>query len=165
MQIAVISDIHDRTDHLKMAFVHIRNLSCRAIICLGDIVSASTLNYLLELCSATPAIPIYIVWGNNDNTLVLNSIAFSHTIARLQGRSIMLDGLSIAMTHYPNTAAQLAKSQQYDMVFYGHTHKMDIKYEGKCLLANPGEIAGNKTGCVSFGLVDTHTRQCTFIRI
>ena len=36
------------------------------------------------------------------------------------------------------------KSGKYDLVFYGHTHKPWAEKIGNCLLANPGELAGQR---------------------
>ena len=43
------------------------------------------------------------------------------------------------MTHTDHNVEEVAKSQMYDILIYGHTHKQDIRQVGKTLVINPGE--------------------------
>ncbi|HLD30045.1 MAG TPA: metallophosphoesterase family protein, partial [bacterium] len=46
------------------------------------------------------------------------------------------------------------KSQNYDLIIYGHTHKIDTRKEGKTLVINPGELGGWLTGRKTFVILD-----------
>ena len=62
--------------------------------------------------------------------------------------------------HYPELAIPIAKSGEYDIVVYGHTHKIDIQ-KGESLLLNPGETGGWTTGKATVAVVDIETLEAT----
>lgn len=160
MKIAVISDIHDRTDHLKLALDDILGQGCSSILCLGDIDSPFSLNTLVNL---TETIPIDLVLGNNDFDISeFEQIERSHSRLTIHGMiaSIAISNLRIGMIHLPDIALSMAKSKDYDFVFYGHTHQAHVQRVGSCILANPGEIMG-RNGSVSFGILNTATQKFT----
>jgi len=70
---------------------------------------------------------------------------------------IELDGLKIAMNHYPKIARGLAASGRYDLVCYGHDHTAYEEWLGETLLLNPGEIMG-LNGRSTLAILDTATR-------
>lgn len=160
MKIAVISDIHDRIDHLELVIEKIVESGCIRILCLGDISSPFALNALI---SQTPTIPIDMVYGNNDFDIGdFEKISLAHPRLVIHGISADLSfgGFRIAITHLPGIAKNMAESGNYDFVFYGHTHAARIETIGKCTLANPGEIMG-RTGQIGYGILDTKSGQFT----
>ncbi len=164
MKWAVISDIHDRVDHLEMVLEQAEEMDCGGILCLGDMESPFTLNALLEM---TETMPIEMVWGNNDfETTAFENIASQHPRLTIYGitAEIALSGIRVAMTHYPQMARNMAVTGEYDFVFYGHTHEASIIKINRCILANPGEVMGRK-GTISFGILDTETRQFTLHKV
>jgi len=46
------------------------------------------------------------------------------------------------MFHKDDVISDLAKSQCYNVIIYGHTHKIDLYKEGKTTVINPGECGG-----------------------
>ena len=53
-----------------------------------------------------------------------------------------INGEKMAFTHFPEKAKKLAETGNYDIVFYGHTHKPWEEKIEKCLLINPGNATG-----------------------
>ncbi len=53
-----------------------------------------------------------------------------------------INNKKIAFNHFPSIAKKLAKTNKYDFVFYGHTHKPWEEKIGECILLNPGNVAG-----------------------
>ncbi|MEG0426637.1 MAG: YfcE family phosphodiesterase [Akkermansia sp.] len=154
MRIGVISDIHDRLDHLQLVMEELREADCEAIICLGDICAPFTLLALLE---HSEHLPIHLVFGNNDGDIfLLSQIASHHDRVTLHGQfgQTVIAGLRIAMTHYPAIATPLAKSGDYDVILYGHNHTAASTIVGHCILGNPGEIMG-RLGTIGYGILDT----------
>ena len=78
-----------------------------------------------------------------------------------QWAALEIDGVRIAMNHYPELAQALALSGQYDLVCYGHNHLQNWEQVGNCQLVNPGEIMG-RLGAPSWGLFDTESRTWSF---
>lgn len=158
MNIGVISDIHDRVDHLGLVIEQLRERSCVRIFCLGDICLPYTLHALAEM---TVTIPVDIVYGNNDfDVSDFEQIALAHPDLTLHGDIATLapGGIRVALTHMPEIARSMAHSGEYDMVFYGHTHVAAREMIGDCLLANPGEIMGKK-GSIGYGILDLGSRE------
>jgi uncharacterized protein len=65
----------------------------------------------------------------------------------------------IFLTHYPLIANTIAKSKEFDAVFYGHDHLKSKERIGDCLVLNPGEIGAYKTGVGSYAIYDTDTND------
>lgn len=128
MKIAILSDSHDNAPNLKKALSLIENNKIKTIIHCGDVSTPETLKELLKSFKGK----IYIVSGNADSGFE----KFPET-----GR-MEVDRKLIAFTHMPKKARELAASQQYDLVFYGHTHKPWEEKVGKTRLVNPGNMAG-----------------------
>jgi len=55
---------------------------------------------------------------------------------------------------HPGELDALIKSQIYDIVIYGHTHKPVIEKQGKTLVINPGECGGWLSGNSTIALAD-----------
>ena len=73
-----------------------------------------------------------------------------------------LDRKKALLLHEPDILDTAVKSGLYDVIIYGHTHKSDIKREGKTLIINPGEAGGWLSGKGSAVILDTDTMQEEF---
>ncbi len=165
MKIAVISDIHENFHNLILALKEIKSLKCEKILFLGDYMN----NGIAKVLAASE-IPVFAIWGNNDG----DKVAITKT-ALTQGSNLEvgfetwdfleIDGRKIFLTHYPMLAKPMAKSGEYDAVFYGHNHEKNIDASGKCIIVNPGEISAHKTGKATFAVYDTKTNKAEIITI
>ena len=75
-----------------------------------------------------------------------------------------VDGLRVAVNHYPEIARGLALSGQYALVCFGHNHTASEEKVGECVLLNPGEVMG-LMGRRTFAFFDTRTRATEFIEL
>ncbi len=167
MKIAVISDIHENRHNLILFFRYIEKNKIDAVICLGDFINNGIAKLLANL-----DVPVYAVWGNNDGTkaqimqtsLVEGSnLNFDAEYSDATFRFLDLDGKKVFLTHYDSLARPMAKSGDFDVVFYGHTHQSNIEKVGDCLMVNPGEIAGIITGKTSFALYNSENNDAEII--
>ena len=138
MLVGLVSDIHGTLpDGVHNAFANVDY-----IICAGDMCSPSV---LWELDSIAPTIACL---GNNDwqdyGSFVRREV---HTV---------IGGASIAITHYPQDAARLAQSGDYQLVVHGHTHVPCDYLVGNCRVINPGSTTRPRGGS---------DRQCATLRI
>ncbi|MEZ5324161.1 MAG: YfcE family phosphodiesterase [Verrucomicrobiales bacterium] len=155
MKIAVLSDIHDRLDHLELVLAKVRESAADVLFFLGDFCAPFSLAALAEGF----ANPIHVVFGNNDgDVFLLCKIAAGYDHVTLYGQfaELQIDGREFALNHYPDISRRLAESGHYAAVFSGHDHQRYVHQIGDTLWANPGEIMG-RFGVVSFGLFDTRT--------
>ena len=56
--------------------------------------------------------------------------------------------------HAPDMLDALERSGAYDIIVYGHTHKLDVR-GGETLVVNPGECGGWLTGRCTVAVLDT----------
>lgn len=158
MKIAIVSDIHDNLPNLKKFLEFIRKERVKSLIVCGDVgVDEETLKFLSdnfkEKIFFTPG--NMDVWQNSKNQNPRSRIKLFETAGELE-----IDGLKIALTHFPPEAKRLAlnAAENYDFVFYGHNHKPWLEQIGNCLLANPGNLAGLYYKA-SFALLETKTKK------
>ncbi len=167
MKVAVLSDIHDRLDHLEAVLLAVTETRAERLFFLGDFCAPFSLAALAAGFSG----PVDIVFGNNDgDQFLLCQIAAKHPHLTLHAPLAELeveDGRRVALQHYPEIGRRLAESGAYDAVFSGHDHQRYVHQVGETLWANPGEVMG-RFGVVSFGLWDTATNtfehiECSII--
>jgi putative phosphoesterase len=159
MKIAVMSDSHDHIRRLDLALVLM--VEADRIIHCGDLCSPFMVKHIGE---AARGRPVDIVWGNNDgDPRLICDVAGSYRNICLHGQfaEIEIDGLTIAVNHYPEIAGPLAASGRFDLVCYGHDHTAHESRVGECTLLNPGELMGMK-GPSTFAWFDTVSRAVRF---
>ena len=155
MKIAIISDIHENFHNLILALQEMEKQQVEQILCLGDLINPGIAKVL-----ANQAIPVFMIWGNNDGDKVEITLASKRagsqlTVSVRTYDFIELDGRKIFMTHYEDLAMPMAKSGLYDAVLYGHNHELFSEKIGACWIINPGELAASKTKKATFTIYDT----------
>jgi uncharacterized protein len=148
MLIAILSDIHDNIPKLRAAIEHIQRVD--ALLCGGDLCSP----FIVDELAKFPR-QLHVVFGNNDadlfritqKTSAVNQSRAPEDRIQLHGEFFEggLGGKRIAMIHFEQIGKALARSGQYDLVCYGHTHQFSIERDlatGAVRGLNPGEIFG-----------------------
>jgi len=168
MEVAILSDIHDHIDKLKKVLKAIEG-KVESIVFCGDMVSPFTTGVL-----AKTNLPTYACLGNNDEDQIgmmkMGGTKFTWTHLSQEFGEVELDDKKIAFCHYPKLAELLAKTGDYDAVFYGHTHIAKSELVGKTLLLNPGAVCGinfdkgsyDKT---SYAIYNTNTNTAEIIEL
>lgn len=163
MKIAVLSDIHDRLDHLARATFAANEAGCARLLFLGDFCAPFSLQQMVtEFNGAIDAI-----FGNNDgDQFLLCRVAAKHPHVTLHGQfaQLVIDERNIFLTHYPEIATPIAKSGEYDAVLYGHNHIAHAEHIGSILLANPGEVMG-RLGPPTIGIYDTNSNTMEHVEV
>lgn len=155
MRIAVISDIHENFHNLILALQDMSRRDINQIICLGDLMNSGIAKLL-----GAQEIPVFMIWGNNDGEKVEVALASkkegsSLTVSLNVYDFLEFDSRKIFVSHYDDLAGPMAKSGEYDAVFYGHNHLASVEKESDCWIVNPGEIAASKTKKASYAIYDT----------
>lgn len=162
MKIAILSDTHDNIWKLDDALGMMGE--AEALIHCGDLCSPFVIKHLGKGAGGRP---VHIVWGNNDgDQFLISRVAAGYPSVKLHGQfaELTLDGVRIAVNHYPEIARPLAAGGRFDLVCYGHDHTAHLETLGESLLLNPGEIMGMK-GRRTFAWFDTATRQVRFAEV
>jgi len=156
MRLAIISDTHDNLPNLKKAIDLIKKEKIKILLHCGDIFRLDTLKEGLKSFQGK----IYIIFSEADADFSripedsFEDLPKSKVFEK--SGQIKIDGEKIAFCHFPEIGRDLANSQKYDLVFYGHTHKPWEEKIGKTRLVNPGNIAGLFFR-PSFAIYDTKT--------
>ena len=152
MKIAIVSDTHNNWQNFKKAIDWIKKEKIQTILHCGDISSQETIDEAVKYFGKE----IKFAKGNADFELDLpEKIELE---IELESPSVSSGRLSlkVAFCHFPDIAKKLAQSGDFDLVFYGHTHRPWDEKIGECHLINPGELAGqfNKA---TFAVYDAST--------
>ena len=140
--IGIISDTHDNRPLIRKAVKILTKRKIDHLIHAGDFISPFTAADFSGL-----SCPFTGVFGNNDGERLGIAKAYL-SLGNVHSVSTELNicERKIYIRHEPDAVEVIAKSQEYDVVVYGHTHKIDIRKIGKSLLINPGECCGWVTG-------------------
>ncbi len=154
MKLGVMSDSHDNIPNVKRAVELFNQIGVDLVVHAGDFIAPFAIDPLTELNCRVVG-----VFGNNDGERVVLAKKFE-AIGEVHPNlaSVTLGNQSIAVMHYPELAIPISKSGDYDIVVYGHTHKVDVNTDN-ALLLNPGETGGWTTGKATVAVVDLEVRD------
>lgn len=154
MLIGVMADSHDNVPKIEAAVSLFNQHQVEHVLHAGDFVAPFAIDPLRGLDC-----PVLSVFGNNDGER-LGLAARIREIGEVHAylATATLADRRIAVVHYPELAEPLAKSGAFDLVVYGHTHRVDQRQDHGLLL-NPGETGGWLTGCSTVAVVDLTALQ------
>ncbi len=156
-----MSDSHDKWENLEKAIEIANSQGCQYLLFAGDLIAPPGIAILEKFKGKTK-----FIWGNNEFERVgitrkldsMNDIELCGDI--FEGE---IDGVKVFMNHYPRIAEIAAKSGEFDLCIYGHTHDYKEEMIGDTRLLNPGEIQGYATNNPSFVIFDTQTKEVSRI--
>jgi len=159
MLIGIMSDTHDNLPAIAKAIELFNREKVDLVIHAGDYVAPFVKRELSKLKA-----PLKGVFGNNDGERKgLNKVlGISEEILEIEA-----DEMKIIVLHGTNekVVEAFAKSQLYDVIVRGHTHKYEIRETGRSILVNPGEVCGYLTGVKSIAFLDTKKREIKIINL
>ncbi len=157
MKVAFMSDSHDNVWALAEALRLAARRGVEHVVHLGDIVAP----FNAQVFKDNFAGEVDIVFGNNDGDRVLLVERFSEIGARLHHPPVTLrvGPLTIAAMHEPLFPESIAETGMFDLVAWGHTHRLEINRQGRVLMLNPGELHGFLSGRKTFIILDTETME------
>ncbi|MCU0653325.1 MAG: metallophosphatase family protein [Candidatus Pacebacteria bacterium] len=157
MKIAIISDTHDNLARLGKFLAYAANNSIEAVVHCGDIAEGETLGYLAKNFDGK----IYAAFGNMcyRDSVRRSAKKLGDKVALFEDfGQVELDGLNLGFCHFIEEAKRNCKTNRFDFVFYGHSHKPWMEQFENCILANPGNLAGLIFKS-SFAVLDTSTKK------
>jgi putative phosphoesterase len=179
MKIGILSDSHDNLPAIERIVERFNAERVGLVLHAGDFVSPFTSIPLGKLHA-----PLVGVFGNNDGDRIYLTRRFDGIGTIHPGyHTFEVDGLRVVLMHEPKSIDALAGSGTYDLVVYGHTHKVDVRpapqpqagpgpqtdlgplaASGRpAAVVNPGEAGGWLTGRSTAVLFDTLTGQAEVI--
>ena len=161
MKIGIISDTHDNLSQIKKAVEIFNREKVELVLHAGDFVSPFTaLGFKNLNC------PLYGVFGNNDGDKLYLQVKFKGIgeICPVPYEA-NIDHRNIIMLHKEKLINNLAESQKYEVIIYGHTHRTDLRKIGKTLIVNPGECGGWLTGKSTIALLDLENLEAKIVEL
>lgn len=154
MKLGIIADSHENMPLIAKAVESFNHQEVDLVLHAGDFISAITAKEFKKLKAK-----LIGVFGNNDGDKLLLQKRFQG-IGELYDdyHELEIEGRKIVLMHQPKFLKALIASGKYDLIIYGHTHKVDIR-EGQPLVVNPGECGGWLTGRRTVAIVDLETMK------
>lgn len=150
MLIGLISDTHENMPLIAKAVACFNEAGVDLVLHAGDLISPITAKEFRNLKARMVA-----VFGNNDGEHMLWRERISGWGEVWDGDyETVLDGCRVLMMHAPRHLEELAASQAYGVIVYGHTHQSDRRMVGTTLIVNPGECGGWLTGTSTVALLE-----------
>ena len=158
MKIGIISDTHDNLTALGKAVEFFNNENLEIVLHAGDFISPFTIMMLKEIRCGFMG-----VFGNNDgDKLMLKKISDGNIFK--SPHTINLGNKKIIISHELPLDA-LIQSQYYDLIIYGHTHKVDSRVIDKTIVVNPGECGGWLTGNSTVAICDLNEKKTQIVTL
>ena len=161
MRIGVISDTHipDKCEHIPAAVLDaFRNVDM--VIHAGDIVNLKVIDALKSVCPKVIAVA-----GNMD---------CSDVVKKYPGKEVFdISGVRIGLMHGSGAPVNLVellkstfKTDNCDIIIFGHSHKPMNEKIGKVLFFNPGSATDSLSECTSYGIIEINGNiNATIIKI
>ncbi len=160
MLIGILSDSHDNVPYLNKAVEIFNQRQVRLVLHAGDFVSGFTSKPFSNLKCKFRG-----VFGNNDGDKLFLKDKFKNIGEIYEGiYEDVIDDKRIILFHRETLVEELAQSGKYDIIIYGHTHKVDLR-EGNPFIINPGECGGWITGKSTIAVLDTEKMKAEIIEL
>lgn len=160
MLLGVISDTHGHVQYTREAIRLLESLAPAAVLHCGDIGSA-------EIVDLFAPWPTHFVLGNvdEDEREIAAAIAAAGQTNHGAFGSLTLAGRKIAFLHGHDASRlrQEIASGRWDLVCHGHTHRRDVRREGKTTVLNPGALY--RADPHSLAVVDLESMEVTQIAL
>lgn len=148
--IGIMADSHDNLNAVRQAVRLFNSHGCRLVFHAGDFVAPFSARELHRL-----SCPLLTVYGNCDGekeglreaVRPVGKIFSAPHKLRYEGRRFLL-------THIPLKEKTDTLKEKTDVYIFGHTHRPEIRREGKLLIINPGEVGGWVTGKNTVAIYD-----------
>lgn len=162
--IGIIADTHDHMKAIRKAVKFFNSKKVELVLHAGDFIAPFTVREFKNLNAR-----LIGVFGNNDGErrhLKENYLSQMHTELK-EVQEVELRGKKIFLYHGTNEQMiRIAiKSERYDVVIRGHTHKPEVNQEGKTLVTNPGEACGYLSGKKTVALLDLEKLKAKIVKL
>jgi len=161
MKIGILSDSHDHVWNLRKAVKQATDLGVEEIIHCGDLISPFMLEEFEPFTGR-----VHLIYGNNPGDHIL----LARKITAMDGKVVFYGwvgeleygDLEVCFIHDPDLARKIARSGDFGLVCFGHTHRWHLERIRDCIFLNPGEILGKKEPA-GWALLDTDSLEIEHI--
>lgn len=160
MKIGVMADSHENMPMIAKAVELFNREKVELVLHAGDFISPITAKEFRKLKAK-----LIGVFGNNNGDKLYLRHKFQE-IGEIHPDTweTEIEGKRIALMHQPCFLEALIASKRYDIIIYGHTHRVDLR-PGPPLVVNPGECGGWLTGKCTVGIIDLKTMKADILSL
>ncbi|ABV32993.1 MULTISPECIES: metallophosphoesterase [Pseudothermotoga] len=149
----IISDTHDNIPKIRQFLDEAKRRNVTHIFHCGDVISPFALaEFLKQDCD------FYGVFGNNDGEKILLNQKSSGRMKKGPAE-LIISKYRILMMHEPISIDAFLEANFFDFVFYGHTHKVDVRKSSKTVVLNPGDASGYLSNQATAVFLEPETGQ------
>lgn len=162
MRIGIISDTHDNLPQFHKAIDFFNDSKVSLVLHAGDIISPFCMAEFERL-----KCPVIVVFGNNDGEKRLWYERIKTKGEIFPGaHEFIYEGVRFLMTHsLDEKPEEIASLSKYDVVIYGHSHKIEEQRIGSTLFINPGEAGGWVSGKSTVVLLEIPKKTVKFVTL
>ncbi len=137
--ILLFSDSHNDRFSFETLYQRFKRYKFKAAIHLGDVTDFNNLSILREISEE-----FYLVKGNNDrfdmeNVAILKKLNIDFSFPPYE---IFIEPFGfITIMHEPYFLKDYILKDHTRYIFYGHTHRKELKEENSKIIVNPGSIS------------------------
>ena len=160
MKIGLISDSHDNIPLIKKAVDAFNARKAEFVLHAGDYIAL----FAVDALKGGLSCPFKGVYGNNDGE--------KQGLAKISKGNIVdppleleLAGKKIFIAHSLENVETKMDEKKYDLILYGHSHKLDIKKKNGVLAVNPGECGGWLYGKSTVVMLDLSNMETEVIEL
>lgn len=150
-KIGLFSDSHEDRAAIAKAIEIFNQAGVDLVLHCGDLISPIMVGELRKISAA-----FHFVFGNNDGERIFLSQKLGEIGAVIHtGPAVLVhQDKKIIFMHEPVAVESLARSGDFDLVCYGHTHQLVNQNIKGCRLVNPGESCGLLSGRKTIMIMD-----------
>ena len=160
MKIGLISDSHDNIPHIVKATDAFNSRKTEFVLHAGDYIAP----FAVDALKGGLSCPFKGVFGNNDGEKPGLAQRSKGSIVE-PPLELELAGKKILITHSLENVEAKMDEKKYDLILYGHTHKLDIKRRNGVLAVNPGECGGWLYGRSTVVMLDLSNMETEVIEL
>jgi putative phosphoesterase len=157
MIVGIIADTHDNLPKFEQAVDFFNKQRVSFVFHAGDFVAPFAVSKLKKLSCDWRG-----VFGNNDGERA-GLAAISESKIKDVVLKVELHNRKIVVVHDIHTLG--AAGEKADAIICGHTHKPEIRTEGKRVFINPGECCGWLSGVSTVALLDLEKLSAQVVTI
>jgi putative phosphoesterase len=157
--IGIMSDSHDNREAVKQAVNIFNSAGCELVLHAGDFVAPFAASELANLSCRVKA-----VFGNCDGEKQ-GLARVIQPFGEIQEAPFIFEWKEIryVLIHLDFSLSSLIKQQNPDVLIFGHSHRAEVRFQGKTLLINPGETGGWVTGKQTVALFDPKDKTADIV--
>lgn len=136
--IGIISDTHDNMENLDKALKLFKNNKVKTILHLGDYISSFVIDRISDA-----NINMVGIFGENDGDPLSLLKSCNQMMEIYSGPYVInINNRKFLLTREVTTIEDVAKSNKYDFILFGTTHKYYSEKIRNTYILNPGETFG-----------------------